>query len=143
VTDSNNPKTWLNEHGDYLYRYAMSRLHDHETASDMLQETLLAGCRGYANFAGQSSIRTWLVGILKHKIIDLIRKEIRTRNLTEAIESDPTSVYFDTDGFPHARYHRRGYTDHLCSLRYHFDPYACAIAPGAHGTAVVFAVSLV
>jgi len=62
-------------------RYAMSRLHNEELAQDMLQETLLAGWKGYAKFAGQSSIRTWLVGILKHKIIDYIRREIRTRNL--------------------------------------------------------------
>jgi len=101
VTDSNNPHTWLNEHGDYLYRYAMSRLHDSEAASDILQETLLAGWKGYANFSGNSAIRTWLVGIMKHKVIDHIRKEIRTRDLTEAAESDPTSAYFDADGSWH------------------------------------------
>jgi len=95
---SNNPHTWLNEHGDYLYRYAMARLHDEEMASDMLQETLLAGWKGYAGFSGQSAIRTWLVGILKHKIIDHIRKEIRNRNLVEAVETDPTTAYFDNAG---------------------------------------------
>ncbi len=94
----NDPHTWLNKHGDYLYRYAMSRLHNEELAQDMLQETLLAGWKGYSKFAGQSSIRTWLVGILKHKIIDHIRREIRGRNLTESVESDPTSTYFNANG---------------------------------------------
>ncbi len=98
MNSSNDPHTWLKEHGDYLYRYAMSRLHNEELAQDMLQETLLAGWKGYDRFAGQSSIRTWLVGILKHKIIDYIRREIRGRNLTEAVESDPTSAYFNASG---------------------------------------------
>jgi len=93
-----DPHIWLNEHGDYLYRYAMSRLHNEELASDMLQETLLAGWKGYARFAGQSSIRTWLVGILKHKIIDHIRREIRDRKISEAVENDPTSIYFNDNG---------------------------------------------
>jgi len=93
-----DPHTWLSEHGDYLYRFAMSRLHNEDLAADMLQETLLAGWKGFDRFAGQSSIRTWLVGILKHKIIDHIRREIRGRNLTEAVENDPTSAYFNANG---------------------------------------------
>ena len=76
----------------------MSRLHNEELAADMLQDTLLAAWRGHENFRGQSSVRTWLVGILKHKIIDHIRSEIRTRNLAKAVEHDPTSAYFDSDG---------------------------------------------
>jgi len=93
-----NPHTWLQEHGDYLYRYAMSRLHNAELAQDMLQETMLAAWRGRENFAGKSTVRTWLVGILKHKIVDYIRKDVRGRNLTDALESDPTSEYFDAHG---------------------------------------------
>jgi len=98
MKSANDPHAWLNEHGDYLYRYAMSRLHDEELAQDMVQDTLLAGWKGFDKFAGNSSLRTWLVGILKHKIIDHIRREIRTRNLNESIESDPTSAYFNADG---------------------------------------------
>jgi len=98
IEPTHNPQTWLQEHGDYLYRYAMSRLHNEELAADMLQETLLAAWKGHKNFKGDSTIRTWLVGILKHKIIDHIRKEIRDRNLTDAVEHDPTSAYFNSDG---------------------------------------------
>jgi len=93
-----DPEHWLTDHGDYLFRYAMSRLHDHELAADMVQETLLAAWKGREGFAGDSSARTWLVGILKHKIIDHVRKEIRGRKLTEAVESDPTSAMFNPDG---------------------------------------------
>jgi len=98
MADDNNPHAWLNEHGDYLYRYAISRLHNEELASDMLQEALLAGWKGRTGFSGQSSVRTWLIGILKHKIIDHIRKQIRERNLMTAVESDPTTPYFDAGG---------------------------------------------
>lgn len=93
-----NPERWLTDHGDYLYRYAVSRLCDGEQAGDMVQETLLAAWRGRDRFAGKSSVRTWLVGILKHKIIDHIRKEIRDRKLSEAVKSDPTSSLFNADG---------------------------------------------
>jgi len=93
-----NPEAWLADHGDYLYRYAISRLRHDELSADMVQETLLAAWKGRGNFAGKSSVRTWLVGILKHKIIDHIRREIRDRKLTDAIESDPTSAWFDADG---------------------------------------------
>ncbi|NWF37411.1 sigma-70 family RNA polymerase sigma factor [Mariprofundus sp. KV] len=101
-----DPHQWINEHGDYLYRYAMSRVHSEEIAADLLQETLLAAWKSHTTFAGQSTIRTWLTGILKHKIIDHIRKEIRERNLSDNVSSDPTTAYFNNDGSwseaPHA-----------------------------------------
>ncbi len=97
----NNPETWLQEHGDYLYGFAMSRLRDSELASDILQETLLAAWKGQKSFKGGSSVRTWLAGIMKHKIIDHIRKQISSRNLAESVESDPTSQWFGADGAWH------------------------------------------
>lgn len=95
---STKGETWLSEHGDYLYRYALMRLRDDDLAHDSVQETLLAAWKANKDFRGDSSIRTWLVGILKHKITDQIRKQIRNRRLTEEIESDPTSSYFDRQG---------------------------------------------
>lgn len=93
-----DPQQWLKEHGDYLFRYAMSRLHEDELAADLLQETLLAAWRSREQFAGQSSLRTWLTGILKHKIIDHIRGRIRERRFDEALASDPTAPWFHDDG---------------------------------------------
>jgi len=110
-----NPHDWLDEHGDYLYRYALSHLHHEDLAADLLQETLLAGLRGYKKFSGNSTVRTWLVGIMKHKIIDHIRKEIRIRNLKDAIEHDPTAYCFSAQGHwgdaPQAWYEN---PEHLC-----------------------------
>lgn len=74
---SPDPGKWLDDHGDYLYRYAVFRLRDDTAAEDAVQETFLAALKAYDKFEGRGSERTWLVGILKHKIIDHFRKSER------------------------------------------------------------------
>ena len=76
---------WLAEHGDYLYRFALARLRDSHQAEDVVQETMLAALQNNS-FAGQSSPRTWLTGILKHKIIDVLRKQVREVSLGESAD---------------------------------------------------------
>jgi len=97
-TGTGNAEKWLTQYGDYLYRYALFRLSNEETARDMVQETLIAAWKAQKNFRGDSSVRTWLVGILKHKITDYVRKQIRDRNLANHLETDPTSDFFDNNG---------------------------------------------
>src|SRR5258706_5562375 len=63
----------------YLLRYATLQLRDAAAAEDAVQEALLAALAGDANFAGLSKLRTWLTGILKHKIVDAIRRQSRER----------------------------------------------------------------
>lgn len=65
------------QYRDYLYRYALLRLRDHARAEDAVQETLLAALQGAGDFGGRSSMKTWLTGILKHKIIDQFRRQSR------------------------------------------------------------------
>jgi DNA-directed RNA polymerase specialized sigma24 family protein len=55
-------------HGNALYRYALSRLRDEHKAEEVVQETLLAALQARERFAGGATVRTWLIGILKHKI---------------------------------------------------------------------------
>ena len=74
-----DPEGWIDEHGDALFRYALFRIQDATVAEDLVQETLLAAFRGKDGFAGRSSLRTWLFGILKHKIIDHLRRISRER----------------------------------------------------------------
>ena len=92
---------WLNEHGDYLYRFALSRLRDPCQAEDAVQETMLAAIK-CNNFEGESSARTWLTGILKHKIIDLQRKKIREQPVSDLIDLDASDTsmddFFDAKG---------------------------------------------
>lgn len=77
MTNAPDPSSWLDEHGDYLYRYALLQLRDSAAAEDAVQETLLAALTAWERFAGQSSVRTWLTGILKHKILDTFRAQAR------------------------------------------------------------------
>lgn len=56
-----------------LLGFAMRRLRDRDRAEDAVQDTLLAALEGLERFGGGSSLGTWLVGILKHKIADTLR----------------------------------------------------------------------
>jgi len=71
----------LARHRPQLLKYAMMQLRNEAQAEDAVQETLIAAIRGAQTFAGGSSVRTWLIGILKHKIIDSIRKTSREQSL--------------------------------------------------------------
>lgn len=72
-----DPTRWLEEHGDILYHYALGRVRNPDVAEDLVQDTLLAAFKGAEGFSGQSTERTWLVGILKHKILDYFRTHKR------------------------------------------------------------------
>lgn len=70
---------------------------DPDAAEDIVQETLLAALSSKSSFAGRSSERTWLIGILKHKLVDQLRQTIAQGPLTE-IQSDDDSDPFDKSG---------------------------------------------
>lgn len=75
--DSNNslnPNKWIDTYADYLYNYAVARVNNNDIAKDLVQETFFAGLKSAKNFQGKSTERTWLVSILKRKIIDYYRK---------------------------------------------------------------------
>lgn len=67
----------LEEYRPYLLRYALLQLRDNALAEDAVQETMLAALESRSKFSGKSSPKTWLTGILKHKIIDLFRKQVK------------------------------------------------------------------
>jgi len=92
-------EVWVDEYGDALFSYALSRLKNRASAEDVVQETFLAALRSKDRFSGSSSARTWLIGILKHKIVDLIRKENREQPIDEidTFES-PEETVFDRKG---------------------------------------------
>ena len=94
-----HPESWVDNYGDFLYRFAIARVRDPGVAEDLVQETFLAALRGRETFDGRSEVRTWLIAILKHKIIDFIRKKIREPS-TDKIEilADGTVPDFDDRG---------------------------------------------
>ena len=78
-----DPKEWVEKHGDALFGYAFRYVGDRSTAEDLVQETLLAALKGRAAFIGASSERTWLIGILKNKVVDYYRKAGRQTQLNQ------------------------------------------------------------
>jgi RNA polymerase sigma-70 factor (ECF subfamily) len=92
-----DPAHWLDQHGDYLYRYALMRVRDSAIAEDILQETLLAAFRSSQTHAGQSSERTWLVGIMKHKVVDYFRRVARMTQF-QLTTGDEESESFENSG---------------------------------------------
>ena len=79
LAPANGPEGWVDLHGDCLYRYALLRLRAPDVAAEIVQETFLEALRAWDSFARRSSERTWLVGILKHRIVDHLRKQSRER----------------------------------------------------------------
>jgi RNA polymerase sigma-70 factor, ECF subfamily len=66
------------DHIDAVYAYARHRLMPRaELADDVVQDVFLAALKGVAKFQGQSSLRSWLIGIARHKIEDIYRQRLR------------------------------------------------------------------
>ncbi len=91
-----DPNKWISLYSDYLFNYTISRVNDREIAKDLVQDTFFAGLKSMKNFKGEASERTWLISILKRKIIDYYRKinsnkgkaEVRMSYNNESNEGD-------------------------------------------------------
>ncbi|MDA1052384.1 MAG: sigma-70 family RNA polymerase sigma factor [Planctomycetota bacterium] len=92
------PAEWVDQYGDYLYRYAVSRLRDGDAAEEVVQESFVAALRHVDQYEAKGSERAWLLGILKRKIIDLIRARNRTTSLADEESNDPSEALFDRNG---------------------------------------------
>lgn len=108
------PDTWVDLYGDVLYRFAMARLKDPAIAEEVVQETFLAALRSRDNFQGRSSEKTWLIAILKHKIMDHFRKK-RPEESRDDIET-----FSDT---PHGVFNQKG-AWHIPPKNWRIDPRA-------------------
>ena len=69
-----DPDSWVDSYADYLFNYAVVRVSDAEIAKDLVQETFFAGLKSAKNYKGDAAERTWLIAILKRKVIDHYRK---------------------------------------------------------------------
>ncbi len=91
----------LDKHRPHLIKFAMGQLRNATYAEDVVQETLVAAVQGAERFAGQSSVRTWLIGILKHKITDHFRRQSREAplpDLDEETSLEDLDARFKPDG---------------------------------------------
>lgn len=92
-----DPSQWIERHGDTLFRYAYSRLRSREAAEEVVQETFLAGLRHADQYSGQGVEGAWLMGILRRKVIDYVRKRRRVQNEAED-QTDFAGQLFDESG---------------------------------------------
>lgn len=93
-----NPKNWVKNYSEQLFRFALQRVSDREAAKDIVQETFLAAYKNLENFKGEVSEKNWLFIILKNKIIDHYRK--KTNQLFTELDEceDAFENYFDEAG---------------------------------------------
>lgn len=84
---SSDPQAWLSRYGDRLYRYALTRIGDPARAEDLVQDTLMAAFESRHRFEGKAKESTWLIGILKHKVIDLLR--VQGREVATDFDASP------------------------------------------------------
>lgn len=99
AADGTFEQTELAAHRPRLMRFALLHLRNRAHAEDAVQETLVAALEGARRFAGESSVSTWLMGILRHKILDHFRSERRSPRLEPcADEADGVEQLFREDG---------------------------------------------
>lgn len=78
----------LMSHRTSLVRFAARRLRDPMLAEDLVHDVFEAVLAGRAAFAGRSSLRSWLTGILKHKIVDLVRRNAGNDSFDDGFDAD-------------------------------------------------------
>ena len=78
------PHLWVQNHGDYLYNFAYFRVQSKEVSEDLVQETFISALKAKDSFRGDSSELTWLLAILKRKVIDHYRKASTSKEKSES-----------------------------------------------------------
>jgi RNA polymerase sigma-70 factor (ECF subfamily) len=76
------PEKWVERYSDYLYSFAYARLRKEEVAEDLVQDTFFSALRARDTFLANASEKTWLISILKRKIIDHYRKKSTQNELS-------------------------------------------------------------
>ncbi len=98
-TPSINPELWIENYGDALYNFALMRLRNPDAAEEVVQEALVAAVKGQKSFQGRAAEKSWLIAILRHKIIDHIRKKSRETPVSdEDLEALTPEALVQSDG---------------------------------------------
>ncbi len=92
-----------------LLKFALLQLRNAAWAEDAVSETLLAALEKPQSFAGRSQLKTWLIGILKHKLVDQIRRNCRELSSTDSEGDSLEDDVFAADG--HWRDHPKDWGD--------------------------------
>lgn len=95
------PEHWIDRYSDILFNYTLTRINKREVAEDLVQETFLSALKGKNSFLGNASEKTWLIAILKRKIIDYYRKKSTQNELSvfdKDTKDDFMNHFFDKEG---------------------------------------------
>lgn len=99
-----NADQWVDRYANALFQYALARVNNRTTAEDLVQDTFLAAVQAKARYKGESSEKTWLFGILKHKLIDHYRKTNRLISIHDLTEyPERMQAFFNAKGGWQAR----------------------------------------
>lgn len=96
-----DPEAWLEEYGDYLFRFALQKVRNSALAEDLVQETLLSALVAKDRFTATATVRTWLTTILQNKIVDYWRRQGRETLVTDLMDGLDEDASVD-DFFDHA-----------------------------------------
>jgi RNA polymerase sigma-70 factor (ECF subfamily) len=89
---------WVERYGDLMYRYTLVRVKDQGAAEEIVQVTFFAALQATHSYQGRSSEKSWLFGILKHKILDHFREIKKTRSFDLSPEDDQDPCNYDSAG---------------------------------------------
>ncbi|KMP12525.1 hypothetical protein UR09_00195 [Candidatus Nitromaritima sp. SCGC AAA799-A02] len=89
---------WVDRYGDILYRYTLVRVNHPDTAEEIVQITFLAALEAQKSFEGRASEKSWLFGILKHKILDHYRGLKKQKTFDFLPEDDSDTYDYLPDG---------------------------------------------
>ncbi|MDE1942811.1 MAG: sigma-70 family RNA polymerase sigma factor [Betaproteobacteria bacterium] len=78
-----------------LLKFARLQLRDEALAEDAVQETLAAALSGLSRFKERAQMKTWVIAILKNKIVDILRDRARNPQAFAAVEEIPEDAYDD------------------------------------------------
>ena len=93
-----NPQKWVEHYADMMYRYTLVRVKDPEAAEELVQSAFFAALKSQDSFAGKSSEKTWLFGILKHKTMDYFRSSKKNISIDLTSEEGSNQIHFDAAG---------------------------------------------
>ena len=80
-----------------MIKFAHLQLRNEAQAEDVVQEALVTAFENTREFAGRSAVKTWIFAILKNKIVDLIRRQARTTNVSAlSAEEDSMDQAFES-----------------------------------------------
>ena len=93
-----SPQQWVELYADDLYAYAFKTIPNPHQAENLIQETFLAALKAKDSFKGNSTEKTWLIGILRHKISDYLRLKYKEVSVSSLVTEDMNiDSFFDNE----------------------------------------------